>query len=354
MRLRSQKFVGGLLVAMLLLGSSPAPAFETDQYNLPDVELADIGTEVADYTKENLTAAAIKVNTEINRLMQCLDGKDINRIKCDSRDKVARRLAYLRSDEAITREVYRRLGSGFIATTKAGSWIDSHNFLARPARYKTSYSDSIFVLVPTNYLTISPTVKMYGTHLGTDKIAHFFQQGYTYYRIYKRALKRGVTNDDAVKRAVRWGRTSEHTYYGTLVSGVFSNADLYANYVGMKFYEGLTRTTMVAKVRRAPTLVIEDGRWVINRNVDQNEELLKPFITNHMNEAMNPSIFALGLRSSVRKIVKNRSCSDWRKAFPALSKLDLENAAAKLRTWNDEDYGFKSSDNFVTIANTCF
>ncbi len=354
MRFRSQKFVRVLLVALLLLSSSPVPAFETDQYNLPDVALADIGTEVADYTRENLTAAAGKLNTQIDRLVRCLDDKDRKLMKCDSRDKVVSRLAYLRSEEAIAREVYRRLGSGFIATTKAGSWMDSHNFFGRPSRFKTSYRDSIFVLFPINFLTISPTVNMYGTHLGTDKIAHFFQQGYTYYRIYKRALKRGVRNDDAVKRAVRWGRTSEYTYYGTLVSGVFSNADLYANYAGMKFYEGLTRTTMVANVPRDPTLVIEDGRWAINKNVDQNEELLKPFMTNHMNEAMNPSIFAVGLRSSVRKIVKNRSCSDWRKAFPDLSKPDLEDTAAKLRTWNNEDYGFRSSDHFVTIANTCF
>ncbi len=331
-------------------------AFETDQYNLPPQPLADISDEVSKYTEENLRKAVEKINAEIIIRQSCLENKSVKtgEAKCGSADKERARLEYLRSENAIARKVYNQLGSGIIPFTKSSTWMESHEFIAQPARYKTGYRKSIFLVFPTDYLTISSTVNIYGTQFGTDKIAHFFQQGYTYYRIYKRALKGGVTSDDAVKRAVRWGRTSEYTYYGTLVSRVFSNADLYANYVGMKFYEGLTKTTMVAKVRRAPTLVIEDGRWVINKNVDQNEELLKPFITNHMNEAMNPSIFAPVLRSSVRKIVKNRSCPDWRKAFPDLSKLDLENAAAKLRTWNDEDYGFKSSDNFVTIANTCF
>ena len=60
--------------------------------------------------------------------------------------------------------------------------MDSHHFVAQPARYRTSYWKSIFILNPGIALTISPTVNLYGSEFGTDKIAHVFQQGYTYYK----------------------------------------------------------------------------------------------------------------------------------------------------------------------------
>jgi hypothetical protein len=68
--------------------------------------------------------------------------------------------------------------------------VDELSSFSRSARrYKTSYGKSIYALVPTNYFTVSPTVNVYGAEFGTDKIAHFFQQGYDYYKIYNRASK---------------------------------------------------------------------------------------------------------------------------------------------------------------------
>lgn len=333
-------------------------AFETDQYNLPPKPLADIGGEVSEYTEENLRKALGKINAEIRRRQSCL-AKEVaapSEIKCGAAEKERSRLEFLRTDEAVAQEVFNLLGAGFIPLTKAGSWMEAHRFRAQPARYKTDYDTSIFFAAPTNYITISSTVKLYGAQFGTDKIAHFFQQGYTYYQIYRRAAAKGLSPEKAAEKAVRWGQMTERTYYGTLISGVYSNADLYANYAGMKFYQKLTRPVKIGDATQPAVLRLEDGVWTIAEDADWRENLVKPFFSNHLNEAFNPSIFSnlLGLRSSVRQTIRKQSCKGWLKQFPDLTPADLRETSKNLQLWHGEDYGFTESRYFITIADTCF
>jgi hypothetical protein len=212
----------------------------------------------------------------------------------------------------------------------------------------------VFALVPTNYLTISSTVNLFNIQCGTDKIAHFFQQGYDYYKIYKRALAEKSTSAEAVEKAVRFGQKTERTYFGTLVSGVYSNADLYSNYAGMKFYQGLAREVKIGNRTRPAILRLENGIWKFNEAVDLPEILIKPFFSNHLNEALNPSVFIVGLRSFVRRAFRKRGCAQWRKQFPDYARTDFDNISQGLKLWNGEDYGFKESKKFVTVGKHLF
>lgn len=338
-----------MLCLALILQSSIAFSFETDQYNLPPVALADIGGEVSEYVEGNICKAIAKINAEIAVRQACLENA---LAKCGSAEDERKRLAYLRSEDAAARGIFKLLGDGIIPFTKSGTWMNSHKFRDQPARYKTSYRKSIFIRVPTDYFTISPTVNIYGTSFGTDKIAHFFQQGYTYYRIYKRALAKGFTESEAQKKAVDWGRMTERTYYGIFVGGVYSNADLYANFAGMRFYQALTKPSKIGDFERPAVLSLKNGIWILNENAV--EILLKPFISDHLNEALNSSLFIPGLRSSVRGIVSKQSCPQWRALFPNRTRQDFELLTESLTLWNGENYGFKKSEKFVTIANTCY
>ncbi|MCA1625090.1 MAG: hypothetical protein LC768_01600 [Acidobacteria bacterium] len=346
------------LCAVLLIQPIAAFAFETDQYNLPPKPLADIGDEVFEYTEQNLRKAVSKINAEILLRQSCLESnsKRLAKTKCNSPENERAKLGFLRSEDAIAREVYNLLGGGIPPFTRSGSWMDSHHFSAQPARYKTGYEKSIFFIFPTNYITISPTVNIYGSHFGTDKIAHFFQQGYTYYKIYNRALAEGLSTEKAARKAIRWGQKTERTYYGTLVSGVYSNADLCANYVGMKFYQGLTQTIKIGNETRPAVLLLQNGVWTFNESANLRKFLIKPFLSEHLNEALNPSIFTkyFGLRSYVRRTVRKQSCKQWLNQHPNFSQTDFNVVSRSLRLWNGEDYGFTESENFVTISNTCF
>ena len=341
-----------VLCAAMLFSHSEARAFETDQYNLPPKPLADIGDEVSQHVEEKLRKAIGDINAEIAKRQMCL-AKEGQR-GCDSQEQERARLTYLRSNDAVADAAYQRLGAGMLPFTKMGTWMDSHHFQQQPARYRTSYWKSIFIFMPHIAFTISPTVRMYGSEFGTDKIAHFFQQGYTYYQIYNRALSEGASLDEAERKAIRWGQKSERTFFGTWVSGVYSNADLFANYAGMKFYQGLTDELKINGTKKPPMLVLKDGQWAFNENAQQS--LLKSFISDHLNEALNPSIFteSFGLRSWVRRTVRKRSCKRWLDRYPDLSQAGVDEDSQALRLWYGEDYGFTDSDYFITIANTCF
>lgn len=352
--MKLQKIVRLFLCAALLLQSSFA--FETDQYNLPPAPLADIGAEVSEYVEQNLRKAVDKLNAEILDRQNCLENQAAKpkKLKCDSTEREKSKLKYLRSEDAIAREVYNLLGAGTIPFTKSGSWMESHAFRNQPARYKIGFRKSIFFIAPINYLTISSTVNLYGVNFGTDKIAHFFQQGYEYYQIYNRALTKKSKPDEAIKKAIRYGRKTENTFFGTLVSGVFSNADLYSNYAGMKFYLGLTREIKIGDKTRPAILRFENGVWKFGESVNLREILIKPFVSNHLNEALNPSIFVVDLRAYVRRVVRKQSCVQWLKRFPDYTRADFDNISEPSKLWNGEDYGFKDSRGFVTIGNTCF
>jgi hypothetical protein len=348
-----------LLCSLLLLPRVATYGFETDQYNLPPKPLADIGDEVSQHVEQRLRKVVEKINAEIRAREGCLvkNVRRSNESVCQSPEEEQTRLEYLRSNDAVANEAYHQLGAGVPPFTSMGTWMDLHHFRGQPARYRTSYWKSLFLFLPNICFTISPTVKLYGSEFGTDKIAHLFQQGYSYYKIYNRALAEGAaTPEEATNRAVRWGQKTERTIYGTLVAGVYSNGDLAANYVGMKFYQGLTREIKIGDTTRPAILLLKDGVWSFNESVNQQELLLKPFVSDHLNEALNPSIFTkyLGVRAYVRRTVRRRSCEKWFDQYPNLSHDSLEEASRVLRLWHGEDYGFTNSEHFVTIANTCF
>jgi hypothetical protein len=282
-----------LLCALLLLPQATAYGFETDQYNLPPKPLADIGDEVSQHVEQRLRTAVEKINAEISARQNCLTNRrrPSNESVCQSPEKEQARLDYLRSNDGVANEAYHQLGAGVPPFTSMGTWMDLHHFHGQPSRYRTSYWKSLFLFLPHIYFTISPTVRLYDSEFGTDKIAHLFQQGYSYYKIYNRALAEGATPDGAAQKAVRWGQYTERTIYGTLVAGVYSNGDLAANYVGMKFYQGLTQDIVIGDTKRPAILLLKDGLWTVNENVSLQELLLKPFVSDHLNEALNPSIF---------------------------------------------------------------
>ncbi|MDX6443797.1 MAG: hypothetical protein QOH71_871 [Blastocatellia bacterium] len=354
--LLDQYRVAFFLCLVLLGGNLSGNAFETDQYDLPPIPLADIGDEVSDRVEQKLHEAIDKLNSEIAKSEACLNhSASATGKSCNAVDGAAK-LEYLRSNDAVAHAAYEALGTGIPPFSTFETWMEKHRFKNQPARYKISFWKSISLAWPTDAFMMSPTVKLYGSEFGTDKLGHSFQQGYTYYKIYRRSLTAGATPEKARHKAVEWGRTTEQTFYGTLLTGVYSNGDLFANYVGLQFYQGLTREIKVRTYTRPPILILKNGSWVFNDRVNMREVLLKPFVSDQLNEALNPSIFTqlLDLRGYVRRKVASRSCARWFNRYTQLSRAGLEEESRSLEFWYGEDYGFTNSELFITIGNTCF
>jgi hypothetical protein len=354
--LRDQYRVACLLCLVVFGGALPGRAFETDQYDLPPTPLADIGDEVSDRVEQKLHEAIEKLNSEIARREACLHLPTSAKVKsCKAVDEVAK-LEYLRSEDGVAHAAYEALGTGIPPFSTFETWMEKHRFKNQPARYKISFWKSIFLAWPTDAFIMSPTVKLYGSEFGTDKIGHLLQQGYTYYTIYQHSLTAGASPEKARREAVQWGRKTEQTFYGTVLTGVYSNGDLFANYVGLKFYQGLTQEIKVGTSTRPPILILMNGSWVFNDRVNMREVLLKPLVSDHLNEALNPSIFTqlLDLRGYVRRKVATRSCARWFNRYSELTRAGLEEESRSLEFWYGEDYGFTNSELFITIGNTCF
>src|SRR6266480_1935129 len=264
-------------LCLALLGRAfTVEAFETDQYDLPPIALADIGDEVSDHVERKLGEAIDKLNSQIAKYESCVrQSAQATSKSCNAAEATAR-LKYLRSSEALAHTAYEALGAGIPPFSSMETWMEKQRFQNQPARYKVGFWKSIFIVWPFDVVTISPTINLYGSEFGTDKFGHFFQQGYTYYKIYNRALAEGAKPEEARQKAVYWGQRTEETIYGKLITLVYSNGDLFANYVGMKFYEGLTKEIKIGTHTRPAILILKNGFWAYNERADMKADLLKP------------------------------------------------------------------------------
>lgn len=339
-------FVVIYLAASLLLLPPQARPFETDQFNLPKQPLADVGVEVSEYVAKVLAVTVDELNSKIVNLEKCRESRVDG---CPKPGDINEKLSELRNPEALAKAFYEKIAGGHLMTTKFGKWMNSHGFRSEPARYKADYSESIYVLNPFNYATLSPTVRLYGHEFGIDKLEHLFQQGYQYYRIYNEAIKRGSTTEEATQKAIKWGQKTERTYYGLLTSGVYSNADLFANFAGFRFYQGISSGAGTDGVIHKPLVVLSKGLFVFDGRAD----LLKPFVADHMNEALNPSSYRITLVRSVRRSV-GESCNDWKKSFPSLTAEEIVTKVRELNVWNGEDYGFSTRGGTIELAKICY
>jgi len=103
------------------------------------------------------------------------------------------------------------------------------------AQTATKYADVSFGLWNPVFPILNPTMRIHDICVGSDKLGHFLQQGYQYFRL---AQESGYTVADAE----RLGEAQEAGEFGLMTTGVYSNADLEANRQGLRFYNDLAAT----------------------------------------------------------------------------------------------------------------
>src|SRR5258708_7916548 len=155
--MKPQTLICLFLSFVFVLQPIATAAMETDQYNLPPVPLGDTGDEVSQHVEDSLRAAVAKVNAEIATHEACLFVVNAKTKKCDSLENERTQLEYLRSNDAIAKELYKLLGDGNIFISYIGKWMNTHEFHASPSRYNTTYLKSIYFAQPVDYPTLTPT-----------------------------------------------------------------------------------------------------------------------------------------------------------------------------------------------------
>ncbi|MBN4063340.1 hypothetical protein JYT79_01020 [Cardiobacterium sp. AH-315-I02] len=108
------------------------------------------------------------------------------------------------------------------------------NLLAKQS-YSLSLNDSIYRDIDyiegfsLNLKELSDVVNINDHLIGLDKLGHFFAEGWQYYELTR-------YDDYTFNQALEWGRQQEAGKFGYSTTGIFSFADLVANFNGWRFW----------------------------------------------------------------------------------------------------------------------
>lgn len=344
------------LCAALLAPAPRAPALETDQFTVPDRPLPDLGPEIDVYVAATVWDVAQTLNARAAG-----HERAARKSGWPWRGHHRGRAARFRSEDLLVKRAYDALAGPGLPESRIEVWVRGHDFRAARETGRRApcfemplarcvYGDSPFNK-PLLLAFLSPTVNVHGSYVGVDKLGHVFQHGYHYYQEYRRAERGGADDAAATARAVRLGVREEQGFYGTIMTGVYSNADLAANYAGLKFYLNLVRPVRIAGQTVPPLLVRNgSGDWCFNPG-HRPDQMLWPLVGDHFNEALNPSRFDGVLRDTVRHRLKRRAekLLEFYDTTPDLERDRL----VELSTWHGEDYGHSGFSRLVTIADNC-
>jgi len=193
------------------------------------------------------------------------------------------------NNKLLYKEIKNRLGGHLFGRLEL--WTESSPQIDKiyTKRTESVYQDfNFFESYPQYFIPMSPIIKINGTIIGSDKFGHFFEEGWDYFKIVY-IKKRGL------HYALRYGDYTEMGLFGSGTTGIYSYADLTANYNGMRFWANLVEET-------APPgehlFECENNRFVQVKNLDWKE-----YIDAAWDESINCSEFN---SSAMEKKVKNR------------------------------------------------
>jgi hypothetical protein len=236
-------------------------------------------------------------------------------------------------ENEIAERFFEAWGKG-LPTSHVENWINRSASFSSGARFDLKRSQSIYVHAEPAVILmdLAPTINLYGVLFGTDKLGHFVQQGHEYFTRFKTCLSQGLDEVTCQEKAVAYGVSLERSYFGTMLDGVYSNGDLSANFLGLMFYRHLFETIGFNGEILSPVFILDANGLRMNPEIEA-ETMLKPFITLHLNEALNSSLYIYS-QAAIRAAVFNR-CADWEREnlFP---ELDFSES---LKTLSGQDYG---------------
>ncbi len=348
-----------LMVLGLLAGGAIARGHETDQYSVPTgQQFADLRFWFSEYMYDMLAGAVDATNQKIARTLR--DGQPTAATaKAQSPDELAWALLlefppvihYVETLEGQLRSSkLRSRYPGLVVSYRPPAWIYHHPLL---------------LLDPTKLSRLgrTSTLMVNGSYFGTDKVVHFVHMGYLYYRTYRQSQTKGLSNEEATRKAVNEGAgsgiISENNLLGYLPTGVISNGDKAADYVGMKMYLNLTDPVMLKGSMRPPLLIRDGEFYKFNAHVRRNTDFFNVFVSDHWNEAFNPNTYGPLQGPLVLEEVRKR-CPDVLAFYRdengrSYSKADFRRIAEELTTYYGEDYGFEGNlDDMVSIMTACF
>lgn len=289
------------LLTLLVTFATVVHAHETDQYCMPvGRDMADLGDYFTRWFYEAMDRGVKKTNAKIDEAIKSgQSGAD---------------LKTLQSDDVVAHAISNEFPYAIWLIQHIDDIVTSPEMHARypgtTPGFKPAPTMAQVLAFPANPFRAwgSSSMMVCGVQIGADKIGHFTDMGMHYYQTYKGYLAKGEPEQQAMRRAIEVGMNDplkgESKLLGYWTAGDYSNGDLAVNYLGMIFYRNLTEPQMLKGVMRPPMLVRDGPYWKIASHVRPDSDFMAWFMSNHLDEAMNPGLFLPGLRDNLRERVK--------------------------------------------------
>lgn len=348
-----------LAIVLVVIAAPGVVATETDQFTMPrGMIFADLGPYFSQRAMGYLQAGVDDLNNKITlSLKRDPSGAGAQRyyrpfvVAQTVRDTIPSAVLMIEElEHIITSPSMQRRYPGRLIGYKPGRSIFSARSMLDPGKPFTWH--------------YSATIRVGDVYLGTDKIGHFYDKGFILARRYYEGVGRGDSTQTATDDAIALGSGgnliySEDAILGMWSSGVYSNADLACDYSGMLFFRNLTEPIEVAGVLRQPMLVRDGPYWALADRIRPDTDYFTCFITDHFNEALNPSIYRGGFRTTVRKYLASHrdDILDWYADANGTrrSRVWFQNKVDELSTYWGVDYGYRGDETtIVSIATACF
>ncbi|PVV12296.1 MAG: hypothetical protein B6D72_08210 [gamma proteobacterium symbiont of Ctena orbiculata] len=211
-------------ILVLMVASSVVCAAEIDSVTTRSVAL------------ENSRAAINRIFNQ--RIKRGIDEANRKRISIHS---VGDLELYREGEYCDEQVLYRELRKAIFESNTA-TWglkgyhidVQLRSLLARKS-YSLPLNDSIYrdidylEGISLNLKELSDVVKVERELIGVDKLGHFFAEGWRYFEMV-------AFDDKSLYDALAWGREKESGLFGYSTTGIFSYADLVANFNGMRFW----------------------------------------------------------------------------------------------------------------------
>ena len=349
-----------ILIVLLIPVGVPATAHETDQFAVPpDRQFADLGDFFNRWAYEAIRRGVDATNEQIRLgLARRRDPQVMYELQSPTHVTMAVRSQWPWSVTQI--ETFEReLASPEMRRRYPGRVV------AYGERVFGVYQFAFFPLDLREFahlLFFSSTIKGYGTYLGTDKLGHFTDEGINYYFAYRKARDAGADDRQATAQAVLLGTDgfmSERGMLGMLANADYSNADLAGNFAGFLFYRNLTEPVMLKGSLKPPLLLRDGPYWKLAEDVRPQSGFFARFVSDHLDEALNPGFFDPLLRPGLRAGVRNRTATLLRhycdeRGRPRPRKW-FDGKLEELSTYWGVDYGHLGTyDELVSIGSSCF
>ncbi len=248
-----------------------------------------------DYTTgrfDPLDDSLIFLNTEVNRrFKEVLQKVNKDKIDCDA-VKFRKELANaITNVDSITPDwgVIESWAEGGIALDKYMNKLLPGRDSTGVPRHESDPNTSIFKDAKGNYVFkrwgLGSNIRVNGHLIGTDKLGHFFDQGWTYFRDK-------VKNRRADEEIFHQGRTNEQNEDGNKSNGQVANADLAANYYGFQFWK------KVADGNDA-YFKCKDGKWSQDRKFTWAD-----YVRPSWDEGINCNEYVPDIEESVKKNIR--------------------------------------------------